>query len=286
MLRLTFCGHVSGPMRPQEGRFIMESKPAGSGLVQSREGGVLRLTLARPERLNALNYATIDAIKAGYAEAARDPGIRCVLILGEGRAFCAGDDLTGMGEAPEGMDPVDRAQTLGYVTALRAARELGKPVVVGVQGYCLGAGFELALSADIRIVARDARLGTRFIRLGLASGAYLLPRAVGITRALDILFTGREMSGEEADRWGLVTELVDTAEDVAAAAEAWAVRLSEAPTRALGYIKRVAYAASEMTMEQGFRELAFSSAIAHASDDYLEAKRAWRAGETPAFRGI
>jgi 2-(1,2-epoxy-1,2-dihydrophenyl)acetyl-CoA isomerase len=263
----------------------MDSNPSGSGLVQNREGGVLRLTLSRPERLNALNYATIKAIKAGYAAAATDPGVRCVLIVGEGRAFCAGDDLTGMGEAPDGMDPVDRAQTLGYVTALRAARELGKPIVVGIQGYCLGAGFDLALSADVRIVARDARLGTRFIRLGLASGAYLLPRAVGITRAIDILFTGRELSGEEADQWGLVTELVETGEDVRAAAEAWASRLSQMPTRALGYIKRVAYAASEMSMEQGFRELAFTSAIAHASDDFIEAKRAWKAGEQPKFGG-
>jgi 2-(1,2-epoxy-1,2-dihydrophenyl)acetyl-CoA isomerase len=264
---------------------MMNDKVSASGVVRSREDGVLRLTLSRPERLNALNYAAIDAIKAGYAEAARDPGIRCVLLLGEGRAFCAGDDLTGMGEAPEDMDPVDRAQTLGYVTALRAARELGKPVVVGVQGYCLGAGFELALSADVRIVARDARLGTRFIRLGLSSGAYLLPRAVGITRAIDVLFTGRELSGDEADQWGLVTELVETGEDVRAAAEAWAVRLSQMPTRALGYIKRVAYGASEMSMEQGFRELAFTSAIAHTSEDYLEAKRAWRAGEKPTFHG-
>jgi 2-(1,2-epoxy-1,2-dihydrophenyl)acetyl-CoA isomerase len=262
---------------------MMNDKVSASGVVRSREDGVLRLTLSRPERLNALNYAAIDAIKAGYAEAARDPGIRCVLLLGEGRAFCAGDDLTGMGESPADMDPVDRAQTLGYVTALRAARELGKPVVVGVQGYCLGAGFELALSADVRIVARDARLGTRFIRLGLSSGAYLLPRAVGITRALDVLFTGRELSGDEADRWGLVTELVETGEDVRAAAEAWAARLSQMPTRALGYIKRVAYGASEMSMEQGFRELAFTSAIAHTSEDYLEAKRAWRAGEKPTF---
>ena len=185
---------------------MMDEKVSASGVVRSREGGVLRLTLSRPERLNALNYAAIDAIKAGYAEAARDPGIRCVLLLGEGRAFCAGDDLTGMGEAPADMDPVDRAQTLGYVTAPRAARELGKPVVVGVQGYCLGAGFELALSADVRIVARDARLGTRFIRLGLSSGAYLLPRAVGITRAIDVglavctdLQKGASLLGEAQD---------------------------------------------------------------------------------------
>lgn len=248
------------------------------------DDGIMSICLARPQKLNALTYDMIRALRMMLRSAADDSEVRCVLLQGAGRAFCAGDDLAGMGDLPEGLDPVEKSCAHGYLTLLRALRELPKPVVVGVQGFCLGAGFDVALACDVRVVSRDATLGTRYIRIGLASGAYLLPRIVGVSRAVDLLFTGRDVSGEEADRWGLVTQLVEP-DDVGEASWTWARQLRDMPTRSIGYVKRLVYAASEMTLDQGFREAAFTSALAHATEDYEEAKQAWREKREPVFRG-
>jgi len=261
------------------------SKPECANWVRATTAdSVMTITLSRPDKLNALTYPMLARLRELLADAAGDSSVRAVLVRGEGRSFCAGDDLDGMGEFPSGMVPVEKSYHVGYLTVVRAIRDLAKPVIVGIQGHCLGAGFELALACDIRIVAEDAQLGTRFIRIGLASGAYLLPRIVGVTRAVQMLFTGCDIDASASAEWGIATELVEP-EGLDKACSRWSSELAEMPTAAIGYLKRMVYASSEMSLEEGIRDASFVSALAHETADYREAKDAWAKGRQPQFTG-
>lgn len=260
-----------------------DDRPAAPVQVSTDEG-IMSLRLNRPDKLNALTYTMIERLRAALHEAAGDDTVRCVLLEGNGRSFCAGDDLNSMGDLPSGTDPVTKSYEHGYTALVRALRDLPKPVVAGIHGHCLGAGFDVALACDVRVVSSSATFGTRFIRIGLPAGAYLLPRMIGTTRAIDVLFTGRDVTAAEAESWGLVTELTEP-EAVADIARTWARDLSEMPTRAIGLAKRLAYAANETPIEQAFRDAAYASALGHATEDYAEAKAAWREQRTPLFQG-
>jgi enoyl-CoA hydratase/carnithine racemase len=257
---------------------------SASWVLATTADSVMTITLSRPDKLNALTYPMLARLRELLAEAAGDPSVRAVLLRGEGRSFCAGDDLDGMGEFPPGMVPVEKSYRVGYLAVVRAIRELAKPVVAGIQGHCLGAGFELALACDVRLVSQDAQLGTRFIRIGLASGAYLLPRIVGVTRAVQMLFTGRDIDAAAAAEWGIATELIEP-EHLDDACMRWSSELAQMPTSAIGYVKRLVYASSEMSLEEGIREASFVSALAHETSDYREAKDAWAKRRQPQFTG-
>lgn len=246
--------------------------------------GVMEITISRPAKMNALTFAMLRDLKDLCDAAAIDGDVRVVLLRGAGDNFCAGDDLGGMGDFPAGLTGPEKYHRVGFLTAVRAVRELGKPVISGIQGYCLGAGFDLALASDFRIVTKDAVLGTRYIRIGLASGGYLLPRLVGTTRAADMLFGGRDIDGETAERWGIATELVER-DGLDAACNARARHLASMPTAAIAILKRQMYAASETSLDAAIHTMCLGSAIAHEFEDYREAKAAWAERRAPQFVG-
>lgn len=196
--------------------------------------GVIRLD--RPP-VNAINSQVHSELLAVAGEAAERPDVRAVVVYGGERAFAAGADIREMAVlGPAAISAFGATLT----AAIDAVARLPKPVIAAVTGYALGGGCELALAADFRIVADDARLGLPEITLGVipgAGGTQRLPRLVGVAKAKELIFTGRPVSGEEAARIGLATRAVPAA-DVFAQAMEFAQRLAAGPTAALAAAKR------------------------------------------------
>ena len=209
--------------------------------------GVIRLN--RPP-VNALNSGMHADLLAAVREAARTPQVRAVLLTGGERAFAAGADIKEMAD----LDPDQIAgfgRTLGQAIDELAA--LDRPVIAAITGYALGAGCEVALAADLRVIAEDARIGLPEITLGVipgAGGTQRLARLVGVARAKELIFLGRTLTGAEAVRVGLATTAVPAA-DVAATALELATRLAGGPTRALAAAKLAVDEGSEAPLADG-----------------------------------
>lgn len=176
------------------------------------EGGVADVRLARPEKLNALDLAQFEGIAAAIDRLGSMPGVRCVVLSGEGRGFCAGVDLDGLAGNPAMRDLMPR--THGEANLFQQAawgwRKLPMPVIAAVHGFAFGAGFQIMLGADIRVAASDAQLSMMEARWGLApdvAGIALLRGLVRDDVAREITYTARKMSGEEAAALGLVTQV-------------------------------------------------------------------------------
>jgi len=184
-------------------------------LARPRDGVVV-VRLNRPERLNAINEAMQTELGQTMADLAADESVHAVVLTGAGRGFCAGIDMRDFGpNVPEASAPaLDRMRFQEKMAALaEAVRDLPQPVVVAVNGPCVGAGFALCLAADIRICSAAASFGNAAILLGLSGAemgmSYHLPRIVGTSVAADWMLTGRMVSADEADRRGLVSEVVE-----------------------------------------------------------------------------
>jgi enoyl-CoA hydratase len=213
-------------------------------LVDQPERGVTRITLNRPERLNAMNAELVEELHDTLTGIAADPSCRVVLLTGAGRGFCAGLDLGGYGGAPgsDGLGGVEAGfATQRHIAALvPRLRSLSQPVIAAVNGPASGGGLALALACDIRIASSSARFNVAFVRLGLSGCdigvSWLLPRLVGASRAWELMLTGRIIEADEADRIGLVLRvvpedmLVDAALETAgliAANAPWGVRMTK-----------------------------------------------------------
>jgi enoyl-CoA hydratase len=177
--------------------------------------GVVVLRLNRPDRLNAINSVMRDELIHTLAALATNNAVHAVVLTGTGRGFCSGLDTRNFGDAPMAGDPaIDRLRFQESMAALpEAIRALPQPVIAAVNGPCVGAGFALCLAADIRICSTAASFGNGAILLGLSGAemgmSYHLPRIVGTSVAADWMLTGRTVSAAEADRRGLVSELVE-----------------------------------------------------------------------------
>jgi len=205
--------------------------------IDHPQDGVTRLTLSRPERLNALNETLVRELHAALADIAADRGCRVVVLTGAGRGFCAGIDLSGYGNAP-GHQPKDRVQdtfaTQTHIASLvPRLRSLPQPVISAVNGPAAGGGLALALASDIRIAAASARFNVAFVRLGISGCdigvSWLLPRLIGASRAWEMMLTGRLLDAREADRIGLVLKVVDDDELQSAALETAALIVANSP---------------------------------------------------------
>src|SRR5580698_8146980 len=247
-------------------------------LLDRLEGGVLTLTLNRPERLNALNAALIEALSAGIERARTDPECRAVLITGAGRGFCAGADLANRAVAPGDVRP-DLGQALeqGLNPIIRGIRNLPKPIVCAVNGPAAGAGANLALACDIVLAAKSAQFLQAFARIGLipdAGGTFILPRLVGEARARALMMLADPIGAEQAAAWGMIYRAVDD-EDLMGEARTIAERLAAGPTHALGLIKRALAASPTNTLDAQLDLERDLQREAGASDDYMEGVRAF-----------
>jgi enoyl-CoA hydratase/carnithine racemase len=184
--------------------------------VQTPHAGVAVLQLNRPERLNAINQLMVGELKQTLAALAADTSVNAVVLTGAGRGFCSGIDMRDFGpDIPEATAPaIDRMRFQETMAALpQAIRDIPQPVIAAVNGPCVGAGLALCLAADIRICSTAATFGNAAILLGLSGAemgmSYFLPRIVGASAAADWMLTGRTVSAEEADRRGLVSDLLE-----------------------------------------------------------------------------
>ena len=195
--------------------------------VETVGTGITQLTLNRPERLNAMNYALISGLYEALDELAEDRSCRVIILTGAGRGFCAGLDLT-EGASPPSTQGLGRAQAGMTVQKMIAGlvpkmRSMPQPIISAVNGAASGGGLALALASDVRIADANARFNVAFVRVGLSGCdigvSWLLPRLIGASRAFELLLTGRLIDANEADRIGLVTRVVDAGEAVASARE-------------------------------------------------------------------
>jgi enoyl-CoA hydratase/carnithine racemase len=191
-------------------------------ITVERNGALATITLNRPDRLNALVPGMGAEYVSALQEADREPGIRGIVVTGAGRGFCSGADIHILQESPDALESF----ITGVSDLPTQVFHLGTPVATAINGPCAGVGFVMAVCADARFVHPDATLTTSFARLGLVAeygAAWVLPRIVGLAAATDLLFTGRTITGREAESLGLAT----CAEDPVYAAREWLAVIAE-----------------------------------------------------------
>jgi 2-(1,2-epoxy-1,2-dihydrophenyl)acetyl-CoA isomerase len=216
--------------------------------LEQSPAAVATIRLNRPDSLNALNAAMVDELRHAV-EGLTGSGARCLLITGEGRGFSSGADLAGGGGLPSDAGMALEKHFNPLVEALFA---LPIPVVAAVNGPCAGAGCSLALAADIVIAARSAYFLQAFVNIGLipdAGATWLLPRLAGRARAIEMMMLGERIAAEKALEWGLIARVVDD-EDLAHEAVALATRLAQAPTVALGLIRKLARHSGQLPLSE------------------------------------
>ncbi|MEB3330207.1 MAG: enoyl-CoA hydratase-related protein [Candidatus Sericytochromatia bacterium] len=251
-------------------------------------GGVATLTLNRPEVFNAFNDAMSAEVLAALKAAARDPVVRCVVITGAGKAFCAGQDLGSRNVADfEATLHLGESVRDRYNPIIRLVRTIEKPVLCALNGVAAGAGCSIALACDMRIASTRASLVQAFVKIGAApdSGAsYFLPRLVGLGRATELLFLGDKLSAEEAERWGLVNRVAEPEAFQGVVAEL-ATRLAAAPTRAIALAKRALNRAMEVDLETALAHEANMQELAGRTADYREGVSAFTEKRPPVYTG-
>ena len=240
-------------------------------LLTSIEGGVLTLTLNRPDKRNALNAELIDLLHQSLERADLDGEVRVVLLRGKGKDFCAGADLDELLDSAERSLAENEAAALRLGTVFRRIRELPKPVLAIVHGRALAGGAGLATACDLVIAAASAQLGYPEIQRGFAPAMVmaLLRRLVGEKIALDLVLTGRVLSAEEARSAGLVTRVVADA-DLERESLGLAMRLAGASATALGITKRLFYELDSRTLADGIALGARVNAVARGTPDFRE----------------
>jgi 2-(1,2-epoxy-1,2-dihydrophenyl)acetyl-CoA isomerase len=244
--------------------------------------GYRRITLNRPERLNALNVEMAAALDAAFDEAAADKTCRALLLTGAGRGFCAGQDLTEI----VGASPADLERLLEhYHPLILKIRALPIPVVCAVNGVAAGAGANLALACDIVLAARSATFVQAFTRIGLVpdcGGTWFLPRLVGTARARALAFLAEPLPAETAAEWGLVWRMTQD-ERLLPEAEALAARLASQASNALALTKRALDATGENTLAQQLDLEGELQRQAGAHPDHAEGVRAFLEKRPAAF---
>jgi 2-(1,2-epoxy-1,2-dihydrophenyl)acetyl-CoA isomerase len=249
----------------------------------TRDGGVLTITLNRPDVLNAFNGAMHQALGAALKEA-REPEVRAVVLTGAGRGFCVGQDLGEFREAPG--DIGDRLRAT-YHPNVRAIRALEKPVIAAVNGPAAGAGMSFACACDLRIAADSASFVPAFINIGLvpdSGGTFFVARILGYSRAFEWLASGRKLTAAEAHAWGLVSEVVE-ADALPSRVAALAAELAALPPVAVGMTKRLLDAAGSATLEEQLEREAQLQTAATRTEDFAEGVAAFLEKRAPEFKG-
>jgi 2-(1,2-epoxy-1,2-dihydrophenyl)acetyl-CoA isomerase len=259
-------------------------------ILTQHHDGITRVTLNRPERLNALNVRIGVELLQALDECDRDPAVRVVVLTGAGRAFCAGDDLRGMTEPGEPerkyRDPVQQyVQGEGrWPLVVQRMRRLSKPVLGMINGHAHGAGFNLALGCDLRILADTATLCVPFVKRGMATGTNLLQQFVGIGKALEWALLAPMLSAQEAERWGLANRVVPLAQLEEATME-WAQLLAQGPTQSYGFTKAAIVRGWTMPPETAYEYQGQALHYAQQTEDYAEGRQAFLDKRAPHFQG-
>ncbi|MGH7319033.1 MAG: enoyl-CoA hydratase/isomerase family protein [Candidatus Rokuibacteriota bacterium] len=237
-----------------------------------KRGPIGEIRLNRPEVLNAQGRQWPDDMLGAAREMQEDGAVRVVLVTGEGRAFCSGLDLTDLAAGEITSLWFHRAEL-----AFRAVETLDKPVIAGVQGYCLGGGLQLIITCDARVAADDAILGLPAAKEAFlpGMGTYRLPRLIGAGWGRHLILSGENIGAEEAHRIGLVNRVVPRA-DLERELAAWAARYLEVPRSSLTWAKRLTTQAFDLSFEQFLAEMDRAMDVVLGSAEHQAARRAWK----------
>jgi 2-(1,2-epoxy-1,2-dihydrophenyl)acetyl-CoA isomerase len=251
------------------------SSPAQSdapSLLFERDGAVAKLTLNRPAAANAIDLSLARELLLTAIACDEDDSIRCVMLTGSGRFFCAGGDVRSFVAAGASIAPLLKEMTACFHMAVVRFAHMNKPLLTAVNGIAAGAGFSLALLGDLVLCARNAQFTSAYSALGLSSDgglSWLLPRLVGLRRAQELMFTNRTLSAEEALSLGLITRIVES-ESVSEDALRLAQELASGPTGAYGKLRNLLLRSSasslESQLEEESRALAEASRTAHGRE--------------------
>ncbi len=251
--------------------------------------GVATITLDRPERKNPLTFDSYTELRDLFRKLAEADDVKAVVITGAGENFCSGGDVH------EIIGPLTKLDMPGLLAFTRLTGDLVKamracpqPVIAAIDGVCAGAGAMLALASDLRYGTARSKTAFLFTRVGLAGcdmgACALLPRVIGQGRAADLLYSGRSMGGEEAERWGFFNRLCEPGE-VLAQAQAFAASLAEGPTFAHGMTKKMMQQEWNMGVDEAIEAEAQAQAICMATNDFHRAYHAFAAKQKPQFEG-
>jgi 2-(1,2-epoxy-1,2-dihydrophenyl)acetyl-CoA isomerase len=256
-------------------------------LLRSQHDGVLTLSLNRPEKLNALNVEIVDHLIDALEFADREDAVRCVVLRGEGRGFCSGQDLDVFRSAYESRHKIEVAHHLRktYNVLAIKLRALPKPVIASVNGIVAGVGLSVALACDMRVVADDARFTVGFSRIGLVpdgGGSYLLPLIAGFGRGLELAMTSDRFDSAEALRIGIANRVVPAA-DLQAATAALVEQLVAIPASALALTKHAFNRAVMPNFAAWLHEEADIQQEASENHDHREGVMAFLEKRPPAY---
>jgi 2-(1,2-epoxy-1,2-dihydrophenyl)acetyl-CoA isomerase len=256
-------------------------KSAGTSVITTMEGSVLAIELNRPGKMNALNDDMLGGLREAITIAESDPAVRSVTLTGRGRGFCAGGDVSNMGTRTA-VQTTERMRRHG-AALITSLFNLGKPIVVGVNGPAVGGGFSLALAGDLILMSNDAYFAQAFVERGLVpdmGSSFMLPRQVGLLRAKEMTFTGRRVDAAEAWRLGLVAKVTEPgalANEVRHQAELLASR----PPAAMALAKRLLNQSQENSLLPMLEYEAMAQGLAVTDPEHklaVEAFRQRRAG--------
>jgi enoyl-CoA hydratase/carnithine racemase len=253
------------------------------------QGGVACITLDRPERKNPLTFDSYAELRELFRAMAQATDIKAVVLTGSGENFCSGGDVH------EIIGPLTKLDMTGLLAFTRMTGDLVKamrgcpqPIIAAIDGVCAGAGAILAMASDLRLGTARSKTAFLFTRVGLAGcdmgACSILPRLIGQGRAAELLYTGRSMAGDEAERWGFLNRLC-APEELLPAAMALGTELAAGPTFAHGMTKKMLHQEWNMGLDEAIEAEAQAQAICMASKDFTRAYEAFVGKQKPVFKG-
>ena len=257
-------------------------------ILYTIENSILTITLNRPDKLNAMTPLLLHELKEAFEQANSDQTVRVVILTGAGRGFCAGADLAAASQLmmSEGFSYEENLNAT-YNPLILTMQNLQKPIIAAVNGVAAGAGMSLTLACDIRIAAESASFLQAFVKIGLvpdSGSTWMLPRLIGMTKALELMLTGQRVSAAEAFDMKLVNQVVAD-DEFGATVQQMAQMFANAPTKTLGLIKQAVNFAMASTLEAAMKNEAALQDVAAKTADHIEGVAAFLEKRPATFKG-
>jgi len=255
-------------------------------ILSEKSNGIATVTMNRAEVLNSMHPIMVEELIEKLKDLDNDPAVKVIILTGAGKAFCAGGDLPYLESLDDPVSSRDYIVLAGKL--IMTIKNLTKPVIAMVNGVAAGAGFNLALACDIIICAKSARFAQSFAKIGLipdCGGHYFLPRAVGIHKAKELMFTADLIDADTALRMGFINQVTDD-ENLVEATNKFAQKLAAAAPLALAFIKRILNQSSELSLENILELEASMQSFCIQTQDNKEGIKAFKEKRKPVFKGM